>query len=187
VCPIIGGIFCIAISKRTSLIIPLVIAIIGFLIGACESFVNGLEADYFHKIVGCYSTITQQYYGSKATAGFTIVSTSIPSSNYVTYKNSCYCYTSGGLSCDFYTLSTQGDDCGQIMTTYADILSASTAFSCVLTLSMFVYSILACRNVCCCKTNNNNSVSMNNVEVPPNEIGHKQHYECVVLVLSEEA
>ena len=118
----------------------LVFSIFGIIIGIVASIVDGISSNFFHSIEGCYNPNNQKFYGS-SDAGVCSIFTYSSLFGY-----SCFC-NSGGI-CYEYDLKS-GNDCGLIMTTYADMLSASTAFCVMCTLTLFAYSILTCTSVCC--------------------------------------
>lgn len=68
----------------------------------------------------------------------------------------CYCVTSGGSACSALSLSGSAlyyhQDCGNILTTYANSLTASTAFSVLCFVNVFTLFILSCVMLCCANT-----------------------------------
>ena len=105
------------------------------------SILDGLNSDFFSGINGCYSPSTKKFYGSTESSGLCALSSYNDNG-----EHSCYCYNID----DCYLLKLQnGSDCGQILTTYSDMLSASAAFCILCTLLIFSYNIVTCMNVCC--------------------------------------
>lgn len=79
-------------------------------------------------------------------------------SDYYTDADSCYinnidvnfdCYCTDGYSC--YGYSGQ-PNCSDILGQYKALLRASTAICTVITVVMFVFSLLTCASLCCCVT-----------------------------------
>ena len=68
----------------------------------------------------------------------------------------CYCIKSGGSACSALSLAGSAlyfhQDCGNILTTYANSLTASTAFCVLCFANVFTLFILSCVMLCCANT-----------------------------------
>lgn len=111
------------------------------------SIVDGISAAVFASESGCVNNETGETYGTSD--GRTLAldcSFAYSASVYYYHEYQCICAGSDS-SCYYYDL-TKGDNCGSVLSTYTQLISASAVLTVLVTVTCFIYSVFTCVVVC---------------------------------------
>eukprot|EP01038_Epipyxis_sp_PR26KG_P016408 gene16408-22373_t len=139
---VVSAILALVSTNRAVVVTGGVFAGIGIIIAIIAAIVDGLSSNVFRAFDGCYNPTNGQTYGDFNLFCSTITSTS----------HNCWCYqtvsATSSTTCFGYNLAS-GDNCDGILTKYAHLLSASTAFCSLIAIILLVYCIFTCVQCCC--------------------------------------
>ena len=149
-----AGIFAVAASKKGFVVTACVFASLSVVITLVGSIVDGISAQIFQSLTACSYTDPEtsyiSFYGHKG--DYSAASECSEKESIFDPINACSCVDSGAF-CMKYALSDiakgSSQNCGNILSTYSNVLSASTAFCVFCLLAVFFVSILTCTLLCC--------------------------------------
>lgn len=151
---VIAGLCAIAAFNRSWVKATCVFSLAACATAAVGAALDGISSLVFQRLSACSSkniTSSQIYnYGSSSDYQYSNACLAA-ASNYV--PNLCYCVTAGGSSCGVFTLSgtakSYNQDCGNILSTYANSLTASTAFCVMCFVNVAILFVLSSVMLCC--------------------------------------
>lgn len=148
ICPFFAGIFGIMTNNRCVVVSGCVFSVLGIIIGVIGTAVDSIASAIFAAESGCVNNETGEVYGTSdgKTLALDCSYQYSASSYYYSEQYQCIC-AGAGASCYYYDL-TKGDNCGSVLSTYTQLISASAVMSALITLTCFIYSVLTCVVVC---------------------------------------
>lgn len=140
---------------------------IGIVLAVIAAVVDGISAAVFHDFTGCCNG-DHTCWGTNA--GKAVAYACVGNYYYSGDASKCYCTDattdSSSYTCWDYTLSS-GTDCNKVLTTYADELSASTAFLSFGAICLLILSVTTCAALCCAKPTTVNTTPNPSATAPP--------------------
>jgi hypothetical protein len=116
------------------IIFSMIVAIIG-------AMVDGITWNILDHTRGCYELYSNSYYGNPNYLADTVECTS----GDTPIEGHCVCVQAGNSFCYHYNIANNNKyNCGNILTTYRDLLGNSTILCTVLVIGCFIYVFVLC-------------------------------------------
>lgn len=156
----IAGILAVISKPRGVTIAGAVISSIGILAAIAASYLDAIDFLFFSSLQTCVSSSSGTFYGVLTPQTEYQVATCLsPSST----NFDCLC--TGSVATVYSCYAYNGhSNCGDILTTYPQLLSTSSGLTAALSALCFIYAILACVSACgcCVDKNDENLLSSSN-------------------------